>query len=799
MKITKSLWFATVFVFLVGVAVSVFSMFAGRDLIHKVDDIVSNQIPQTEAVISLSALIIKHERVLYACFVNQDDSSELAVQMTKLQVEIQNKIQSISHSNYYYKNSFLLKELFTEIEMTSAQLEQNLNIASQQAANVNLLNRITKIGKEIDIILLQMRNEISSFTNIKNINNQSLIEQVINIIVGFSVVVLVFVMLFVMLIRKQREHNRSHELLRTFPELNPSPVLSINKRMSVEYLNPAGKQTLNTIFGQSDTPAIFILPKDYTTRLNYMKDNEIEFDRWIEDINGIAHQYKVHNVKQHEEFHIYIENIQIENDRKERLQYFAFHDPNTGLPNRRKLEENIESFQNIQNTLHTDIYLGMLQFVGVSHVLSALGKKGVELFYEQVIERINHGVREVLIEHDQEESYLYQYEGSILSILIVDHGQSVSISNISHKLENVFKQAFYIQNQQFNLQIQQGFAKAQMHDRYEEILRHAFTALHSLYFQKSQNIAIYNVKIGQKIKERYEIEQNLRKAIEADQLFLVFQPQISLVDNQITGFEALLRWKFENKYISPATFIPIAEESNLIFSIGDWVLEHSIMQAKKWLDQRLLVKGQKVAINVSVKQFMRNDFVDAVTVLLKKYNVPGHFIELELTESLYVDDIEVAINRMKSIRELNISLALDDFGTGYCSFSYLGRYPVDKMKIDKAFVDGIGQSEDDAVLYAMIEMGHVLNMQVLTEGVESEEQAKILKNFGCDSIQGYLFSKPIRENEATLLLMYFQLFTHKVDDSFNVDFDIEQVQQAEKMWANMHVPKLLAPIGIAKH
>jgi len=774
-------------------------MFAGRDLIYKVDDIVSNQIPQTEAVINLSALIIKHERVLYSCFVNQDEASTLAEQMNVLQGQINNEIQSISNSNYYYKNAFLLKDLFSDIQTSSLQLEQNLNIESQQASNVNLLNRITKLGKELDVILMQMRNEINSFTNIKNENNQSLISQVINIIVGFSVVVLVFVVLFVMLIRKQREHNRSHELLKTFPQLNPSPVLSINKRMSIEYLNPAGQATLNNIFGQTDTPPIFILPKDYTTRLSYMKEHDIQFDRWVEDINGIAHQYKVHYVKQHEQFHIYVENIQKENDTKERLQYFAFHDPNTGLPNRRKLEENIESFQNIQNTLHTDIYLGMLQFVGVSHVLSALGKEGVELFYEQVIERINHGVREVLIEHEQEESYLYQYEGSILSLLIVDHGQSVLISNISHKLESVFKQAFYIQNQQFNLQIQQGFAKAQMHDSYEEILRHSFTALHRLYFQESQNIAIYNVQIGQKIQERFEIEQNLRKAIESDQLFLVFQPQIALSDNQITGFEVLLRWQFDNKYISPATFIPIAEESNLIFSIGDWVLEQSIKQVKIWLDQKLIFKGQKIAINVSVKQFMRNDFVDAVTLLLKKYQVPGHFIELELTESLYVDDIEVAINRMKSIRELNVSLALDDFGTGYCSFSYLGRYPVDKMKIDKAFVDGIGGNEEDAVLYAMIEMGHVLNMKVLTEGVESEEQALILKNFGCDSIQGYLFSKPMSEKDATLLLMYFQTYAHEDDDSFHVDFGLDTLQQAEKMWANMHVPDSLSPAGILRH
>jgi len=794
-KITKSLWIATIFVFIIGVGVSIYSMWAGRNLIYTVDDIVSNQIPQIESVISLNSLIIEHERIVHSNFINQAITADI----TTLQEKINAQILALSNSNYYYSNALDLNELFSEVIDASTQIIQNLTVPSEQANNIKLLNEIEKIDRELEVLLLQMRNEINSFTNIKNINNQTQIQKIINVFVGFSIVMLMFVTFFVMLIRKQQEYNRSHELLRTFPELNPSPVLSINKRMSVEYFNPAGQKTLNKLFGQTGTPSIFILPKDYTARLINMKENDIEFDLWVDNINGIAHQYKVHNIKQHNEFHIYIENIQSEKDTKERLQFFAYHDPNTGLPNRRKLEENIENFRHASSTYKTDIYLGMMQFLGVAHVLSALGKEGVESFHKQVVERINHGVREILLDHEQEESYLYQYEGSILSLLIIDKGQRVSISTISKKLESLFKPAFYIQNQQFNLQIQQGFTKAQMHDNYEEILRHAFTALHSLYFQDSKNVAVYNEKVGQKINERFEMEQNLRKAIERNQLFLVYQPQISLIDNQITGFEVLLRWKYDNKYISPVTFIPIAEESNLIFSIGGWVLEQSIKQVKIWLDNKLLFKGQTIAINVSVKQFMRNDFVDTVAGLLKKYDVPGNYIELELTESLYVDDINVAISRMKSIRKLNVSLALDDFGTGYCSFSYLGRYPVDKMKIDKAFVDGIGNNEEDAVLYAMIEMGHVLNMKVLTEGVESEEQAQLLKNFGCDSIQGYLFSKPMAEKDATLLLMYFQTYAHTIDHPYDADIEIESLKKAEQLWLNMHVPDFLSPIGISKH
>ncbi|BCE03282.1 putative bifunctional diguanylate cyclase/phosphodiesterase [Marinicellulosiphila megalodicopiae] len=796
MKVNKSLWFATFFVFSIGAIVSIYSMLAGKDLISKIDTIVSTQIPQTESIIQLNTLIIKYEQTLYAKFVNKDESE---ASLNELARQIQNQIQQLVDGQYFNESSQFLNQRFLEIQRYGDQLQKKLNIASEQTNAFNLLERISLKSNEIDVLLLQMRKEINSLTNAENLNNQSLIKKIVNIFVSYSIVILVFIFLFVVMLGKQKQHNKNHELLKTFPQLNPSPVLSINKRMSIEYLNPSGQRTLDKLFGQTNTPSIFILPKDYISRLNYMKQNKVEFDKWIEDINGVAHQYKVHYVMMHEEYHIYIENIQKENDTKERLQYFAYHDPNTGLPNRRKLEENIESFQNIQNSLQTDIYLGMLQFVGVSHVISALGNDGIEMFYKQVIERINRGVNEVLIDHEQEASYVYQYEGSVLSLLIVDHTQNISISLISRKLETIFKQSFFIQNQQFNLQIQQGYAKAQMHEKHEEIMRNAFTALHSLYFQESQNIAIYNVQIGQKINQRFEIEQNLRKAISANQLSLVFQPQISLKDNQITGFEVLLRWCFEDRFVSPAVFIPIAEESNLIFSIGEWVLEQSIKQVRVWLNNSLLRKGQKIAINVSVKQFMRTDFVESLSQLLMVHNVDGRYIELELTESLYVDDIEIAINRMKSVRKLNVSLALDDFGTGYCSFSYLGRYPVDKMKIDKAFVDGIGNNEEDAVLYSMIEMGHVLNMQVLTEGVESEEQAQLLKNFGCDSIQGYLFSKPLSVNDATLLLMYFQTYNHEAPGDALDELNLLDMQQAEMLWAKMGVPEFLSPASASKH
>jgi EAL domain-containing protein (putative c-di-GMP-specific phosphodiesterase class I) len=243
--------------------------------------------------------------------------------------------------------------------------------------------------------------------------------------------------------------------------------------------------------------------------------------------------------------------------------------------------------------------------------------------------------------------------------------------------------------------------------------------------------------------------RNLRLAIELrhglarNQLYLQYQPQIAMQDGHIVGAEALLRWQHpELGMISPAEFIPIAEDSGLIIQIGEWVLRTAATQMKAWLDQGL--PEMVIAVNLSAVQFRHADLVTMVSGILQDTGLPAHCLELELTEAVAMDDPQGAIAVMDKLYERGIRMSIDDFGTGYSSLSYLKRFKVYKLKIDQSFVRDIStDSEDKAIVTAIINMASSLGMHTIAEGVETAEQLAFLRLHGCNEVQGYYFSKPL--------------------------------------------------------
>ncbi len=244
------------------------------------------------------------------------------------------------------------------------------------------------------------------------------------------------------------------------------------------------------------------------------------------------------------------------------------------------------------------------------------------------------------------------------------------------------------------------------------------------------------------LQVKRNIITDLHRALDAQQFILYYQPQIQLKNNQMIGCEALIRWNHPQKgFISPFFFMTAAEETQLINPIGEWVLREACSQAVKWQHQGHRIK---VGVNVSARQLFQGDIVDVVRRVIRDTKIPPDLLELELTESALVQDINTAIDIMKGFRSLGVELALDDFGTGYSSLSYLMQFPVNKIKIDRSFVKIIeeGKEENYAVTKGIIELGHSLNLKVIAEGVETKAQLRYLKQHKCDQIQGYYFSQP---------------------------------------------------------
>lgn len=282
------------------------------------------------------------------------------------------------------------------------------------------------------------------------------------------------------------------------------------------------------------------------------------------------------------------------------------------------------------------------------------------------------------------------------------------------------------------------------------LLKNADMAMYSAKKFDQGNFQFFTSRIHEKAQERIRIEDELRGALVRGEFSLHYQPQIDGITEKIVGVEALLRWHNSALgQVSPERFIAIAEETGLIIPIGAWVMKAACVQTKTW--QRQGFDALRVAINVSARQFAQPDFVETVALVLEQTELDPIYLELELTESLLMDDVELGIKKMQTLKALGITLAIDDFGTGYSSLSHLKSFPIDVLKIDKMFVDDIvSDSDGAAIVLSIISLAHNLKLRVIAEGVETREQFTFLQANGCDEIQGYLFSKPLNPDELEL-------------------------------------------------
>ena len=286
----------------------------------------------------------------------------------------------------------------------------------------------------------------------------------------------------------------------------------------------------------------------------------------------------------------------------------------------------------------------------------------------------------------------------------------------------------------------------------ETLLKHADSAMYRAKETGRNNIQFFTAQLNEAITERLELENNLRRALERQQFELNYQPRIDLRTGAVIGAEALIRWRLSDEQtVEPSRFIPVAEEVGLIAPIGKWVLETACAQNKAWQDAGL--PPLVVSVNVSARQFRHDDLVHTIAQALDRTKLAPCYLEIELTESAVMHDAERFVAMLNELNDLGVQIAIDDFGTGYSSLSYLKRFPVDRLKVDRSFVQDIATDADDAtIVRTIIALGHNLGLKVVAEGVETAEQLAFLRENGCDELQGYLFGAPVPAEEFARLL-----------------------------------------------
>lgn len=430
---------------------------------------------------------------------------------------------------------------------------------------------------------------------------------------------------------------------------------------------------------------------------------------------------------------------------QEKLDHLGHHDALTDLPNRLLLNERLEqAIKHAQRhrTLMAVIFLDLDNF---KHINDSLGHPvGDQLLQE---------VARVLLEAVRQDDTVARIGGDEFVLLLEDIGKPENAGIAAQKLAAVFAQPFQLADQAIHVTASLGICICpQDGEDPATLLRNADSAMYRAKEEGRNTYHFYTEELTRNAFERVLLENNLRQAIDNGQLILLYQLQKELMSDRIIGLEALIRWMHpELGVISPAKFIPMAEESGLIHPIGDWVLKTACRQAKQWLDQG--IEFGRVSVNIAGPQLQRGTLVSEVTRALEESGLPTQRLELEVTEGFIMQQPQAAITQLQALRELGLTLAIDDFGTGYSSLSYLKQLPIHKLKIDQSFVRDIPDDRNDmAIADAIIAMGKSLGMTVIAEGVETEAQAEFLKQAGCQEGQGYLYSRPVSAEEVEALI-----------------------------------------------
>ena len=420
---------------------------------------------------------------------------------------------------------------------------------------------------------------------------------------------------------------------------------------------------------------------------------------------------------------------------EERVQFLAYYDALTGLPNRRLLLDRLTQALAGARRRKEKVALLFLDLDRFKTINDSLGHSAGDLLLKEVAKRLKGWARE------QDTVARLGGDEFVVVLSAVDvAGAAVA----ADRLMKMMSSEFTVQGHLFSASCSVGISLFPDHGPDgETLIKHADAAMYCAKENGRNSLQFFAQEMNNRAVERLTLESSLRLAIERHELFLVYQPQCDVATGKMIGAEALLRWRHpELGLVPPDRFIPVAENSGLIVTIGEWVLETACAQARQWQDEGL--PPLPVAVNVSAVQFRQQSFPDLVRKVLRETGLSPEYLELELTESLLLGNAEATLSMLQRLRTMGVKLSIDDFGTGYSSLSYLNHLPVYKLKIDRSFVRDIAVDPDDAAITGtIISMAKNLKIKVIAEGVENEEQMSFLRQHDCDEVQGYLFSKPL--------------------------------------------------------
>ncbi len=415
-----------------------------------------------------------------------------------------------------------------------------------------------------------------------------------------------------------------------------------------------------------------------------------------------------------------------------RIQTLANYDSVTGLPNRNLLHDRVSQAIHFARRYDRTVALLFIDLDDFKVVNDSLGHNVGDQLLRDLGVRFLGCVREV--------DSVARIGGDEFVIVLTNVTRRSDVSTIAEKVLDALSRPFILEGREVFISASIGIASFPKDGQDETtLLKNADSAMYHAKERGKGNYQFYSAEMNEMALERLSLINDLHRALERNEFVLHYQPQVDIMSGKITGVEALIRWQHPQKgMIPPMKFVPIAEETRLIIPIGQWVLRNACAQAMEWHRRGFELT---VAVNLSALQVEEHRLVEVVTSTLQETGMDPRYLELELTENILIERPDVIYNIFQQLREIGVRLAIDDFGTGYSSLSYLSKLPIDKLKIDRSFVQDLDHNADGrSIVEAIISMAHSLRLKAIAEGVETREQEKILRRLGCDELQGYIYS-----------------------------------------------------------
>ena len=437
-----------------------------------------------------------------------------------------------------------------------------------------------------------------------------------------------------------------------------------------------------------------------------------------------------------EEIACFVVDLSQNKQTQEKLNHLAYHDALTDLPNQVLFKDRLKqaiALSRRNDQMQAVLLLNVDRFKTIN---DSLGYTAGDRLLQSVAQRLTSCVRE--------SDTVARFGGDEFAILLTQIPRAQDAANAARAIKQSLDQAFIFEDQEIFVSSSIGISIYPNDGRDTAgLLKTAGVALDRAKVQGGNNYQFYTAGGTTRALKQLVLESNLRSGLDKSEFIVHYQPQVDVRDFQLVGMEALVRWQHPSLgLLYPSEFVSLAEDSGLIIALGDWILRTACAQNKMWQDKGLM--PMRLSVNFSARQFQQPTFITDVAQILKDTNLDPRWLELELTESSIMKDPEEAIEKLHELKLMGIKVAVDDFGTGYSSLNYLKRFPIDTLKIDKTFVSDVCKDpHDTAIVRAIINLGHALDLTVIAEGVETKEQLQYLSALECDAVQGFLFSKAL--------------------------------------------------------